>query len=100
MKGRTLVLFLLAYLSLDLGNPFMPGAVSLVDGQLEVIDAGRPVGIHLPVLDGAGLSRGEPTVARPAARPSPAGERRRRWWIPAGRVFSITPAPAPSPDDD
>lgn len=102
MKGRTLVLFLLVYLTLDLANPFMPGAVTFVDGRLEVIDAGRPAGIDLPVQDGAGVASpagGEPALARPSSRPAAAGERWRRWWIPARRGFSIAPEPALSSDD-
>ena len=36
MKGRALVLSLLVYLSLDLANPLMPGAVTFVDGSLRI----------------------------------------------------------------
>ena len=102
MKGWTLALFLLVYLSLDVTNPFMPGAVTFVEGRLEVIDAGRPAGIDLPVLDRAGVagpSRAEPVLARPSSRPATAGERLRRWWIPGRRAFSLVAEPAPSSDD-
>jgi hypothetical protein len=102
MKGRTLALFLLVYVTLDLTNPFMPGAVTFVDGRLEVIDASRPAGIDLPVQVGAGVARpagGEPALARPSARPATAAERSRRWRIPARRGFSIAPEPDLSSDD-
>jgi len=102
MKGRTLALFLLVYLGLDLANPFMPGAVTFVDGRLEVIDAGRPAGIDLPLHDSTGAAappRGAPVLARPSSRPAPAGERLRRWRIPASRVFAVAPEAAPSSDD-
>ena len=101
MKGRTLALFLLVYLSLDLANPFMPGAVTFVDGRLEVIDAGRPPGADLPIRDIAGgaAPRDEPSLARSSSRPAVAGEYRRRWWIPPRRAFSIAPEPGPSSDD-
>lgn len=102
MKGRTLALFLLVYLTLDLANPFMPGAVTFVDGCLQVIDAGRPAGIDLPILDDAGTAgawRGEPALARPSARPPTAGERLRHWWIPPRRALSIAPESALGADD-
>jgi hypothetical protein len=101
MKGRTLALFLLVYLSLDLANPFMPGVVTFADGRLEVIDAGRPSGADLPIRDivGEAAPRGEPTFARPSSRPAAAGEHLRRWWIPPRRAFSIAPEPGPSSDE-
>jgi len=102
MKGRTLALFLLVYLSLDVANPFMPGAVTFVDGRLEVIDAGRPARTDLPVLNGpsaARPSRGEPALTRPPARLAPTGERPPRWRIPARRGLALAPEPALSSDD-
>lgn len=102
MKGRTLVLFLFVYLTLDLTNPFMPGAVTFVDGRLEVIDAGRPARIDLPVEDGTGVASpagGEPALARPSSCRVTAAERWRRWQIPAGRGCSIAPEPDLSSDD-
>lgn len=101
MKGRTLALFLFVYLTLDLANPFMPGAVTFVEGRLEVIDAGRPPGTHLPILNvaGQGAPGGGPVLARPTARPAATGEHRRRWWIPAQRARSIVPEPGSSSDD-
>jgi len=101
MRGRSLVLFLLVYLALDLGNPFMPGAVTFVDGRLEVIDAGRPPGGELPMPDGiseAAARLREPAAVRPSRPPAP-GERLRRWWAPARRASSIVPKPAPSSED-
>jgi hypothetical protein len=102
MKGRTLALFLLVYLTLDLANPFMPGVVTFVDGRLEVIDTNRPAGIALPVLNSvgtAGALRGEPALTQPSTRTATAGERLRRWWFPARRAFSIAREPASSSDD-
>ncbi len=101
MKGRTLALFLLVYLTLDLANPFMPGAVTFVDGRLEVIDAGRPPGTELPIRDVArgATPHGEPTLAQPSPRPAVTGENLRRWWIPPRRAVSIAPNPDPSSDD-
>lgn len=101
MKGWTLALFLLVYLTLDMANPFMPGAVTFVDGRLEVIDAGRPPGTELPIRDIAGQAapRGGLALARSSSRPVAAGEHLRRWWIPPRRPFSIAPEPAPSSDD-
>lgn len=101
MKGRTLALFLLVYLTLDLANPFMPGVVAFVDGRLEVIDAGRPAGTDLPIRDVAGEAAppGEPALARPSSRQAAAGEHLRRWWVPPRRVISIAPEPGPPSDD-
>jgi hypothetical protein len=102
MKGRTLALFLLMYLALDLANPFMPGAVTFVDGRIEVIDAGRPADLDLPIQGSARAadpSHRAPAPARPSWRPAPAGERLRRWQVPASRVGAIAPEPALSSDD-
>jgi hypothetical protein len=102
MKGRTLALCLLVYLALDLANPFMPGAVTFVDGRIEVIDAGRPADIDLPIQGSAraaDASHRAPEPARPSWRPAPAGERPRRWQVPASRVVVIAPEPA-FPSDD
>lgn len=102
MKGRILALSLLVYLTLDLGNPFIPGVVTFVDGCLEVIDAGRPPGTDLPIRDGTGEAsapRAEPALVRRAPRPSTPAMHSRRWWIPARRVFSIAPEPGRSSDD-
>jgi hypothetical protein len=101
MKGRLLALLLLVYLPLDLGNPFMPGAVQFVDGHLEVVDAGRPARSDLPMpagIDAALGHRTEPVPARPRASFSPLADRSRRWWVPTKRALSAAPAPAPSDD--
>lgn len=102
MKGRSLVLFLLVYLTLDVANPFLPGAVTFVDGRLEVIDAGRPPGHELPMPDGASEAAAphrEPAVVRPSSPPAAPGARLRRWRIPARRASSTMPEPAPSSED-
>ncbi|HSE03035.1 MAG TPA: hypothetical protein VLK35_02680 [Methylomirabilota bacterium] len=101
MKGRTLALSLLVYVTLDLANPFMPGAVTFVDGRLEMLDAGRPAGIDLPLPDGPAAVRPstvEVTPDGPAPPPAPDGARPRR-WTPARRALATGPEPA-SPADD
>jgi hypothetical protein len=101
MKRRSLALFLLAYLSLDVGNPFMPGAVTFVHGHLEVIDAGRPPGIDLPVPDGTGTAGPASVDAEPArtpSRPVVVKAHPRRGWIPARQAMAPA-APASSVDD-
>jgi hypothetical protein len=100
MKGRLLALLLLVYLTLDVGNPFMPGAVQFVDGHLEVVDAGRPARSDLPMpagVDAAMGHRAEPPPARTRASFSALADRPRRWWVPAKRADA--PAPAASADD-
>ena len=101
MKGRLLALLLLVYLTLDLGNPFMPGAVQLVDGHLEVVDAGQPARSDLPIpagIDAAMDHRAEPAPAGTRARLSALAERPGRWWVPARRALSDAPAPASTDD--
>jgi hypothetical protein len=99
MQGRYLALSLLLYLSLDVGNPFMPGAVTFVEGSLEVVDAGRPARADLPmppVAANAGTPREEPTLGRPA--PAVAGSRPRTRVV-ARRVVAAISDPAPASDD-
>jgi len=101
MKGRPQALLLLVYLTLDLGNPFMPGAVQFVDGHLEVVDAGRPARSDLPMpagVDAALGHRAKPEPARTRARFSALADRSRRWWVPTKRALSAAPAPAASDD--
>jgi hypothetical protein len=100
MKGRPLALALLVYLTLDVANPFMPGALTFADGHLQVIDAGRPAGIDLPVLNAPGAAAPAPE-ALPPARPAvhaPAGAHRHR-WIPARCLCPAAPDAAPASDD-
>jgi hypothetical protein len=102
MKGRLLALLLLVYLTLDLGNPFMPGAVQFVDGHLEVVDVGRPARSDLPIpagVDTAMGHRAEPLPARTLASFSALADHPRRWWVPAKRALPGAPAPASSSDD-
>jgi len=102
MKGRHLALLLLVYLTLDLGNPFMPGAVQFMDGHLEVVDAGRPARSDLPLpagVDAAMGHRTEPAPSRTRASFSAFADRPRRWWVPAKRALSDAPAPASASDD-
>jgi hypothetical protein len=102
MERRVLTLFLLVYLSLDSGNPFMPGVVTFVDGRLEVVDAGRPPGPELPEPASAGEpcpayaepARSRPLPRAPAVQPAP-----RRRWIPAHHAGAVSPAPPRSGDD-
>jgi hypothetical protein len=102
MKGRSLALLVVIYLTLDLGNPFMPGAAQFVDGSLEVVDAGRPARSDLPMparVDAATGHRAEPAPARTRASFSALADRPRRWGVPANRTLSDTPAPASAADD-
>jgi hypothetical protein len=102
MKGRLLALLVLVYLTFDLGNPFMPGAVQFVDGYLEVVDAGRPARSDLPMperVDAATSHRAEPAPVRTRASFSALADRPRRWGVPANRTLSDAPAPASSSDD-
>lgn len=103
MKGRLLALLLLVYLTLDLGNPFMPGAVQFIDGHLEVVDAGRPARSDLPLPAGVEAAMGhrtEPAPSRIRASFSAFGDRPRRWWVPAKRALPDAPALASSSDDN
>lgn len=102
MKGRSLALLVVIYLTLDLGNPFMPGAAQFVDGSLEVVDAGRPARSDLPMparVDAATGHRAEPAPARTRASFSALADRPRRWRVPATRTLSDAPAPASAADD-
>ncbi len=100
MKGRSLALLLLVYLALDLGNPFMPGAVHFVDGRLEVVDVGRPPGHDAPmpaVVVGAAPPWTGPVPSRIPSSLTPVGDRLRP-WIPARHALPSAADPAPSPD--
>jgi hypothetical protein len=101
MKGRPLALLLLVYLALDLGNPFMPGAVHFVNGHLEVVDVGRPPGNDVPmpaVVVGAAPPWTGPVPSRILSRVAAVGDHPRP-WMPARRSFSSAAEPAPSSDD-
>jgi hypothetical protein len=101
MKGRALVLSLLVYLSLDLANPLMPGAVTFVDGSLRVVDAGRPVAVDLPA-PAVSLEACHWPVAPAPTRPLPcptAGARSHRRRVPFPRMRPLAPE-APSASDD
>jgi hypothetical protein len=101
MKGRALVLSLLVYLSLDLANPLMPGAVAFVDGSLRVVDAGRVLAVDLPApaisMEG-GPSPVAPAPSRLLSCPT-AGALGHRWWIPCPRMRPLAPE-APSASED
>ena len=62
MSARRFSLLLLLYVSLDLANPLMPGAVQFVDGSVEMVqaDRARPEGVSAPTL----LAR-VPALGRP-----------------------------------
>jgi hypothetical protein len=102
MKGRALVLSLLVYLSLDLANPLMPGAVAFVDGSLRVVDAGRPVAVDLPApavsLEACHYWVVEPAPIRQLPCPT-AGARGHRWRIPFPRMRPVTPEAPPASED-
>ncbi len=101
MKGRLLALLLLVYLTLDLGNPFMPGAVQCGGGPRGGVGAGRPARSDLPMPAGVDAPMGhraEPVPARTRASFSALADRSRRWWVPAKRALPAAPAPASSDD--
>lgn len=62
MSARRFSLLLLLYVSLDVANPLMPGAVQFVDGSVEMVqaDRARPENIVAPAL----LAH-VPTLGRP-----------------------------------
>jgi hypothetical protein len=101
MRGRALALLLLLYLTLDLTNPLMPGAVYFDDGRLDVMDVRRPpaddVPAPAPVVRATPLPTGlvrlpvPPRLSAVADHPRP--------WTPARRALPSAPDPAPSPDD-
>jgi hypothetical protein len=106
MKGRRLALLLLAYLTLDLGNPLMPGVVHFAGGRLDVVEAGRPrgadvpapavvVGVALPFWTGPEPSR-VPRLTALVAQSRPWIPRAR---IPARRALPSAAHPVASPDD-
>jgi hypothetical protein len=47
MTSRVVVFLILAYVSIDFGNPLLPGAVQLVAGSLDTVDADRSRGDDL-----------------------------------------------------
>jgi hypothetical protein len=92
---------MLAYLTLDLSNPLMPGALYFVDGRLEVVDAGRPSAVQAPtstVMEEAAPAWTAPVQTRVAPRPVPDGEPRRP-WAPMRRLLGSVSAPTASPSD-
>jgi hypothetical protein len=100
MKGRSLALLFLVYLSLDVANPFMPGAVTFFEGSLEVVDAGRPARSDLPMPCPAahpGAPSDERVLSPRSAGVAEAAPRRRR-WMPVRR--SVVPASDAAPTSD
>lgn len=72
--ARFPLLLLFAYVCLDIANPLMPGAVQLVHGTIQVVEADRArVGGHAPIP--APLPVVMP-VAPSVRGPSPLGRRR------------------------
>lgn len=102
MKGRSLALFFLLYLSLDVANPFMPGAVTFVDGAVAVVDAGRPSGLDLPMpalATHTGGPRDEPPLIRTAATAAVAPRPQPTWVRPRYALTAAGSDQAPSPED-
>jgi len=101
MKGRSLALLLLLYLALDLGNPFMPGAVQFVDGRLAVVDAGRPPGNDAPlpaVVVGSASRWTGPVLAPTRPRLVAVGDHTKPWGVVRRTPPSATD-PTPAADD-
>jgi hypothetical protein len=98
MRPRALVLLIALYVSLDLCNPFMPGAFRFdaeesvegahaQRGRLEAVGLGG-----LPATRIAAETREEPPP------PAPARAARRRFEAP--RPFNGTPSEPPPPGED
>lgn len=102
MAARRLALLLLLYVSLDVANPLMPGAVQFVDGSVEVVqaDRARAESIAAPAL----LAR-LPALERPhvvvqtLSRSRPMTVDRRQTLLPARRPPDALSDPS-SPSED
>lgn len=101
MKGRFLALLLLVYVSLDLGNPLMPGALHFVDGRLEIVDAGRPPAAQPPTPATPGEAAPSWTALVQIRVPSHrvTVDERPPLWVPIRRLVRSGANAAPSPDD-
>ena len=102
MATRRLALLLLLYVSFDLANPLMPGAVQFVDGSVEEVqaDRARPEGLAAPALLVQLPALGRPQVvvqASPRSRPITVD--RRQAPLPVQHPSDASSAP-PSPSED
>lgn len=102
MAARRLALLLLLYVSLDVANPLMPGAVQFVDGSVEVVqgDRARPGSLCAP-----GLLVRLPTLERPRVavqtlpRSCPVSAGPRQALLPVRRPPDASSAPPSSAED-
>lgn len=102
MKVPWLALIVVVYVSLDVSNPMMPGALMFgVENSVEARQAdrfrGHDDGAPLPLAPGAEPLAPEERAVTRSRTPAPA--------MPCGRQAHVTrshpslPAPAPSPED-
>jgi len=102
MAASRLALFLLVYVSLDVANPLMPGAVQFVHGSVEVVqaDRARPEGLAGPALLVHPPTLGQTDVVEQIAPCScPVIVDRGRAFLPARRRPDRASDPA-SPSED
>lgn len=102
MTARRLALLLSLYVSLDVANPLMPGAVQFVDGSVEVVQAERARSESLsapaPLVRLPTLERPQVAVQAPP-RSHPITVDRRQALRPVRRPSDASSAP-PSPSED
>ena len=102
MSARRFSLLLLLYVSLDVANPLMPGAVQFVDGSVEVIqaDRARAESIVAPTLLARLPTLERPQVAIQTLPPSrPVTVDSRQALLPVRRPADASSGP-PSPSED
>ena len=102
MAARRLALLLLLYVSLDVANPLMPGAVQFVDGSVEVIQADRArpesLAAPAPLVRLPALERPQVAVQTlPSSRPMTVDSRQA--LLPVRRPADASSGP-PSPSED
>jgi len=102
MSARRFSLLLLLYVSLDVANPLMPGAVQFVDGSVEVVqaDRARAESIVAPALLAHVPTLGRPhVVVQTLSRSHPMTVDHRQTLLPARRPPDALSDPA-SPSED
>jgi len=102
MSARRFSLLLLLYVSLDVANPLMPGAVQFVDGSVEVVqaDRARAESIVAPALLARVPTLGRPhVVVRTLSRSHPMTVDHRQTLLPARRPPDALSDPS-SPSED
>jgi hypothetical protein len=104
MRFRLLAFAVLLYLSLDFSNPLIPGAVSFISGEVEMVEGAQSRGPETPAAAMAATPRAD--AVRPLDRHAPhvpvvgASVRTEAVSAPPRRPLSPPGDSAPSPDDD